>query len=131
MQTDTFLPKAISHDFQRAWKKFTQTKHTNHIHSYTFEEFQLLPDVTIELTSGYKWVIRSHAYMDEITPGENDQNYANTYAGWQGSLTFVNRIYLDEFGGAVLGSNAMVNHDIVFDIEHKMVGFAQANCHQE
>eukprot|EP00957_Ditylum_brightwellii_P024829 1876991-Ditylum_brightwellii.AAC.1 len=39
-----------------------------------------------------------------------------------------NRIYLDEPDGTVLGSLAMINHDILFDIEGKRIGLARAVC---
>jgi hypothetical protein len=97
--------------------------------SYTFEQFQLLPNVTIELSSGYKWVIQPHAHMEEVKL-EGDKNTVDTRtgSGWSGTLKFVSRIYLEESEGAVLGSNAMIDHDILFDVEHKMVGIAKARC---
>ena len=38
------------------------------------------------------------------------------------------RIYLTEASGAVLGANFMTDHNVVFDIDRKRVGFAKADC---
>jgi hypothetical protein len=129
--TDTFLPLALKNQFNKVWRKFTHSRHSNKIQSYTFEQFQKLPNVTIELSSGYKWEIQPHAYMDEVRL-ETDTHVLDTRtgSGWNGILKFVSRIYVEEPEGAVLGSNAMVDHDILFDVEHKMVGIAKASCQE-
>jgi hypothetical protein len=47
---------------------------------------------------------------------------------WSGSRELVNRVYVDEPEGAVLGANAMAGHEILFDIQGQQVGIASANC---
>lgn len=128
--TDSYLPKAISIEFEAAWMKLTKQVHTNTKQKLTFDEFQMLPNITIVLsTSGYKWVIEPHSYMESIkskeTPVMTDDDIKS---GWSGSRYFVNRLYTDEENGAVLGSNAMNGHDILFHTKHKIVAIAKADC---
>jgi hypothetical protein len=52
----------------------------------------------------------------------------DTRSAWDGRITFRNRLYVDEPEGAVLGSNAMIGHDILFDLEGQTLGIAGANC---
>jgi len=48
---------------------------------------------------------------------------------WNGKKSFINRMYLDEPNGAVLGINAMLGHDIYFDIENQRIGIsATSDC---
>jgi len=129
--TDTYLPLSLKNEFEKAWTDLSNggnKRHSNKIQSFTFEQFQLLPNVTIVLSGGYRWVIEPHAYMDEITPKRDTGDFVDTRNGWSGVARFVNRLYIDEQGGAVMGSNAMVGHDVLFDIKHRTVGIAKANC---
>jgi len=41
---------------------------------------------------------------------------------------YTSRIYFTESQGGVLGANAMIGHDVLFDWERGRVGFAQSTC---
>lgn len=41
---------------------------------------------------------------------------------------YTSRIYFTESQGGVLGANAMIGHDVLFDWEHGRVGFAKSTC---
>ncbi len=72
--------------------------------------------------------------MEEVSlEGETEHAFVDTKSGdgWKGNLKFVSRIYLEEQMGAVLGSNAMIDHDITFDIGKWKVGIAKAKCHEK
>eukprot|EP01083_Nonionella_stella_P265899 900146_1 len=110
-------------------------KYTNEMESYTREAFQNLPNLTIVLKSGYRWVIEPFSYMEEVRSNGSkmESSSSSTSASWPAGtetapLLFINRLYWDEPSGGVFGSNAMVNHDILFDLENDMIGFAKANC---
>lgn len=128
--TDTFLPRSISREFEAAWIKITKHAHSNTKRKMTFAEFQVLPNVTVVLSSGYKWVIKPHSYMEQVKSKDKGKSYGTdaTISGWSGSRYFVNRLYVDETNGAVLGSNAMYGHDVLFDTQHKIMAIARANC---
>jgi hypothetical protein len=42
--------------------------------------------------------------------------------------TYVAGFYFDEPEGSVLGANAMMLHDILFDVEHERIGWAESTC---
>lgn len=138
--TDSYLPKDLKDHFESAWINHTNRKYTNEIESYTQEAFQKLPNLTIVLKSGYKWEIEPRSYMEEVRSNgskvESSSSYPINYAsdwpaglgGESTHLLFVNRLYWDEPSGGVFGSNAMLNHDILFDLENDTIGFAKANC---
>mmetsp|Transcript_28042 Transcript_28042/g.56089 ORF Transcript_28042/g.56089 Transcript_28042/m.56089 type:complete len:102 (+) Transcript_28042:2-307(+) len=50
------------------------------------------------------------------------------YERWNGTYSFVSRIYVDEPHGAVLGSNVMMDHDVYFDVDNKRIGVARSIC---
>lgn len=41
---------------------------------------------------------------------------------------YTSRIYFTESQGGVLGANAMIGHNVLFDWEHGRVGFARSTC---
>lgn len=40
----------------------------------------------------------------------------------------MDRIYLTESMGGVLGANVMLDHNVVFDFDNHLVGFAEGVC---
>jgi len=88
---------------------------------YTYEQFVKIPSITLELTGGVKWEMKPRHYMEKNT-------YQDTNKRWQGSLMFTNRVYLDEPNGVVLGSNAMMEKEVHFDITNRKLGVANAVC---
>jgi hypothetical protein len=47
---------------------------------------------------------------------------------WHGKRGFISRMYVTEPRGAVLGSNAMMDHDVYFDVANRRLGIAKASC---
>ena len=41
---------------------------------------------------------------------------------------YVSRFYVTEHSGSVLGGNAMMGHDVVFDMENNRIGWAESHC---
>lgn len=110
--TDTFLPISVAAPFRATWEKVTGMTYTNEEQILTPEQLSNLPQITFNLSNNVKWSVAPRSYMENISS----------------SNTFKNRIYLDEKAGAVMGSNVMVDHDILFDIENQRLGLASANC---
>ena len=38
------------------------------------------------------------------------------------------RVYLTESAGAILGANVMNNHNVIFDVDNRRVGFVPSLC---
>mmetsp|Transcript_9206 Transcript_9206/g.16697 ORF Transcript_9206/g.16697 Transcript_9206/m.16697 type:complete len:429 (-) Transcript_9206:686-1972(-) len=137
--TDTYLPHVISPLFQQVWKEITGLVYSNKRHQYTYDQFRSLPNVTIGLTGSANIVIQPDSYMEQqqpqVTGGgapPTSQDSTGTQPSskipWDGVKEFTNRIYCDEPRGAVLGMNAMIGHDILFDLEGMRLGIAPADC---
>ena len=47
---------------------------------------------------------------------------------WKGTKQLTNRIYLEDKEGAVLGANALLGHDILYDVQGHQIGIAKAEC---
>lgn len=136
--TDTYLPQAIYPLFQQVWKEITGFAYSNKRHEYTYVQFRSLPNITIGLTDSAQIVIQPDSYMEQqhVTSGAAPQTSQGSSSGtppiskipWEGVKEFTNRIYCDEPRGAVLGMNAMIGHDILFDLEGMRLGIAPADC---
>ncbi len=118
--SDTYLPAAINAEFQNVWTKLTNSEHNNNLATYTYADFQRLPNITLVLEGDHKWTIQPVQYMEAADSSKWTE---------RNSRQFHNRLYVDEPNGAVLGANAMFNHDILFDITNRVVGIAKADCH--
>ena len=91
---------------------------------YTFSDFQRLPTITFLLSNDVELNLKPKYYMEGVpldSTGEPES--------WKGSKTLINRVYLEEAEGSVLGANAMFGYDILFDAERHQVGIAAADCH--
>jgi len=145
--TDTYFPEAIAKNFRLAWETSTQKllgdewiPHSNSRIDITYETYRHLPPVTIVLTEDVRWSIQPSSYLEPMPTGTGSNTAytdAPTNGGedrpggfpmWEGKRPFVNRIYLDESRGAVLGSNAMLDHELFFDEENLRIGIATADC---
>lgn len=119
--TDTFLPEAIAENFREAWeeqtgRRFTEEERTG---SYTEKEWNRLPIIILVLEPGN---------VNITIPPENYMERKVSETTVTKSNIWSNRIYVDEPDGAVLGINAMIGHDILFDWKRGVVGIAPARC---
>jgi len=131
--TDTYLPKDLGYAFWKAWLRVTGMNYSNTRQEFTYSEFQTLPDITIVMQGGARWVLRPEYYFEPAEPFQSNlrTNPSQAKAAttkWTGKRGFTNRVYFDEPTGAILGSNSMMGHDIVFDVDLMRIGFATADC---
>jgi hypothetical protein len=129
--TDTYLPQDISHAFEPAWKALTgHARYHNSAVKYTHAEFLNLPNFVLVLDNNVNLVIPAVHYMEGLPANyQRDHSDGRPATAWPATRSLSNRIYMDEPGGAVLGLNAMMGHDILFDVAANRIGFAPANCH--
>lgn len=108
----------------------TGRSYNNILQKYTYQQFNELPVITFELQGGVQWEIKPEAYM-EAEDAQNGNETASRHdpnIPWEGTRKFTSRIYVDEPAGVVLGSNAMMDKEIYFDVANKMLGVAKATC---
>jgi hypothetical protein len=128
--TDTYLPQDISHAFEPAWKKLTGHSYHNNAVKYTHDEFLNLPNFVLVMDNDVTLVVPAVHYMEGLPEHyQRDHSDGLPAVAWPATLSLSNRIYIDEPAGAVLGLNAMMGHDILFDAHANRIGFAPANCH--
>jgi len=116
--TDTYLPAAIAGLFERAWKEITGMIFAQRKRSYTYADFELLPHIHLTFQGGANLTIFPEHYMEGIPQ----------HVPWSHSVTLINRVYVDEPDGAVLGANAMMGHEIYFDTQGGQVGIVRSSC---
>jgi hypothetical protein len=124
--TDTFLPEAVATSFAKAWKNVTSGMNyfKSRTRFYTFSEFSTLPDIVMTFEGNVTLTIQPERYMENVLVHPSD----DSLQPWKGTRQLTNRIYLDEPAGAVLGANAMIGHDFLFDMQERRVGWARADC---
>jgi hypothetical protein len=130
--TDTYLPSVIADSLNTAWleqtgRPFSLQPHQQHRNSmYTFEQFRILPNLRLVLAGNVTFTLTAANFMEGssvFTANTNVQHDHNAYL-------LKKRLYADqpEGTGAVLGINAMLGYDILYDPDQGWIGFAPANC---
>jgi hypothetical protein len=119
--TDTYLPKKIAATFEHTWNLVTGMKYAERKRSYTHAEFLLLPEIHLSFRDGANLTIFPENYMEGIPK----------IVPWSNRMHLINRVYVDEPEGAVLGANAMMGHELYFDTQGNRVGIARSECVDE
>lgn len=126
--SESYFPKVVAEPFRDAWEKSmtrgdsAKEYDDDESHIYSFEDFTSLPNITIVLSHGYEWVIEPRYYLS------TDEKDIDFERGWDGEIEFDFQIHFVESKGCVLGANAMIGHDILFDLSHQRVGIAKSIC---
>ncbi|KAL7518522.1 hypothetical protein ACHAWX_003342 [Stephanocyclus meneghinianus] len=145
--TDTYFTKSLSDEFRRVWTEITRQNYSNDPVKLSDEQLRLLPTVILQLHPHEGGVGDEVQFdnpaeinglagnVDFATP--NDVMYAipaihymqhNSKDG-----TYSARIYLDrdDVAGNILGANAMMGHNILFDIDSGRIGIAESDCNYD
>jgi hypothetical protein len=137
--TDTYLPNAITPVLSSAWHNLTgrswpdDTKHQRRgisHHDYFDEiEFQNVPDLVLILEENVRWVIPAKQYMKGAHRFEElATRSSKRQPTFKKKIRLEKQLFTVETTGAVLGINALWNHDVWFDIANRRIGIAQASC---
>ena len=142
--TDTYFIKSISDEFRKYWEDMTGLEYSNEpIHASDID-IKGLPTIILQMTpheGGVGDEIKTDdprnvpglaGKLDLATP--NDVMFAIPAKHYmqhnEKDDTYSPRIYLDRDDslGNVLGANAMMGHDMLFDVDAARIGFAESNC---
>eukprot|EP00577_Skeletonema_sp_RCC1716_P009770 CAMPEP_0113378104 /NCGR_PEP_ID=MMETSP0013_2-20120614/3515_1 /TAXON_ID=2843 ORGANISM="Skeletonema costatum, Strain 1716" /NCGR_SAMPLE_ID=MMETSP0013_2 /ASSEMBLY_ACC=CAM_ASM_000158 /LENGTH=666 /DNA_ID=CAMNT_0000260291 /DNA_START=10 /DNA_END=2010 /DNA_ORIENTATION=+ /assembly_acc=CAM_ASM_000158 len=141
--TDTYMTSRIASAFKTTWKQITGKDYSHSGMKLTPEELESLPTIIIVI-QGY----------DGSDVGDEPFGEPNDVPGWAGDAlspsfpkdvvlsipashymeydpekeVHVARFYTEEGSGSVIGANAMMGHDVYFDIPRGRVGFAESDC---
>lgn len=135
--TDTFLPTALQDVFDAAWSEQTGRSILHHFPSrsstYSIAEIRALPSIRIVLANAVTLTLPAAHYMEGAADFEKytqqQANHNSTEQHDEETLFVLKyRVYTNEAAGAVLGINAMLGYDILYDAENEKVGFAKSIC---
>lgn len=138
--TDTYITGQVRTEFMRVYKEITGQTYDHRGTLLSTEQMAALPTVLLQL--------QGDVALNKVV----SNNDPNSVAGLAGDLDPANpydvilaippehymeydedtnkhvaRIYLEEYS-TVLGANAMMGHDVVFDVKNSNVGWAESDC---
>lgn len=113
--TDTYLPYQLQKNFAQLFNKLTGIVYRNEAIILSPDQYKSLPNILYEFEG-----FNNEKTQVVVTP--------DTYVQKLKNGRYIFRIYLTESIGAVLGSNFIFNHDVIFDIDNLRVGFARSDC---
>lgn len=137
--TDTYWNRAIAGEFQRVFTELSGREHNNKPMNLSDEEFNKLPTILLQLYSDDD----TNAHIDDMfhtagLAGALDKKHksdvilaipASHYMEYSPEKdTYTSRFYPTESSGSVLGANAMMGHDVHFDIDNNRIGWAESDC---
>lgn len=136
--TDTYFQRHLKVPFQKAFKDMTGIRLSNKSLKLTPEEVLALPTILIQLTA-HEYSKTFDADVNDVVglAGTNLSKMpkdiifampATHYLEFKGNGVYTPRIYFSESSGGVLGANAMMNHDVLFDWENNRIGLAESTC---
>eukprot|EP00581_Thalassiosira_minuscula_P010393 CAMPEP_0183710418 /NCGR_PEP_ID=MMETSP0737-20130205/6150_1 /TAXON_ID=385413 /ORGANISM="Thalassiosira miniscula, Strain CCMP1093" /LENGTH=701 /DNA_ID=CAMNT_0025938683 /DNA_START=169 /DNA_END=2274 /DNA_ORIENTATION=- len=141
--TDSYFTSALAGPFKKKWKELTGKDYNHNPVSLTPEQIDALPTIVLVI-SGYDGenvgdepngdpnTIANYAGDTDLSANPRDIVVAIPAAHYMeydpDNKKFVPRFYTEESSGSVLGANAMMGHDVYFDIERSRIGFAESNC---
>ena len=135
--TDTYLPAALGAVWDHAWADQTGRHRSSHGGGgakYSRGEFQALPTLHLVLAGNVTVSIPAAHYMEGAASvfAKSEEELLSSpekrIVDQQRRHVLTLGIHTSEPRGAVLGINAMLGYDILFDAENARIGFAPANC---
>lgn len=145
--TDTYLTRAASDEFRRVWKEITGAEYrtfTNEPMRLTPDQLEKAPTIMLQMSPheggiGDEVQTRDPSSIPGLA-GKFDMGMPNDImlaipashymARNDKDGTYTARVHLDrdDEEGSVLGANALVGHDVMFDVDHARIGFAESDC---
>lgn len=139
--TDTYFPVQMKTAFEEAWKDVVGSDFQHGPISLTDEELNALPTILVQLAGDVTlnqaiadqsdgWVTGLAGPVDPdhpldvlvAMPPSHYYEYEDRKDG------YVACFKMTESSGAVLGSSLMMGHDVLFDVEDRLVGWAESTC---
>jgi hypothetical protein len=139
--TDTYLHKKLAKSFGMVWKKVTGKAYHHKPIILTEDQLHRLPTILVQCAAAYTPGGSSssqHQGDQELLAKDLDPSSPDdvliaipptSYMEFSPvSKMYTSRIYFTESQGGVLGANAMLGHNVLFDWQHGRVGFAKSTC---
>ena len=119
--TDTYLPSDITRKWVSLFAEMSGgMQYNNKMQHMSDADFARLPTLVYRLES-----FDGKGTVDVESP---PSAYTETVVLPNGSVRRTHRVYTTEGAGVVLGSNFMLGHNTIFDIDGGKIGFAPSKC---
>lgn len=138
--TDSYFTRSLSGPFKNAYKELTGKDYGHGSMSLNAEQLDALPTILIQIMGDEELNKKNHP-NPETVPGlaasvDPDHPYdvilaipPSHYMEYdRKSKKYIARFYVDEGSGSVIGANAMMGHNVLFDIDNARVGWAESPC---
>lgn len=138
--TDTYFTRRIATEFNNAFLKLSGKSFSHSGVTLTDEELHALPTILIQLSGDDLTNQQKYPNVHEVPGFAVDVDPEHPYDVLLAippshymefddkQKKYIARFYADESGGSVLGANAMMGHDVFFDIDTKLIGWAESDC---
>jgi len=137
--TDTYLTRGISAKFRAAFQELSGREYSNKKWELNAGELESLPTILIQLEGDLDLnkPLGDDPSQVEGLAGDMDSDHPydvivaippSHYMELDSSGKYVARVYDTEAGGSVLGANIMMGHDVLFDVDKQVIGWAQSQC---
>lgn len=139
--TDTYFTRRIATEFNTVYQQLSGRAYSHSGVSLTEDELKALPTILIQLAGDEamnKGLFPTNAKDISGLAGDVDPDHPydillaippTHYMEYDDKAKkYVARFYADEGGGSVLGANAMMGHDVYFDLDDKRIGWAESDC---
>eukprot|EP00527_Entomoneis_sp_CCMP2396_P004624 CAMPEP_0198151954 /NCGR_PEP_ID=MMETSP1443-20131203/57812_1 /TAXON_ID=186043 /ORGANISM="Entomoneis sp., Strain CCMP2396" /LENGTH=623 /DNA_ID=CAMNT_0043817809 /DNA_START=268 /DNA_END=2138 /DNA_ORIENTATION=- len=139
--TDTYFARALGGQFSKVFEQLSGKKYSHSKQKMTLAEVQALPTILIQLEGdeALNKAVREQnggpvvGLAEEVDPSNpydvllalpptHYMEFDPDEDAWTA------RFYTDEPSGGVIGGNAMMGHDIFFDVDNSRLGWAEADC---
>ena len=139
--TVTYLSNEFKEGFNAVWNEITGSDYNNEQMQLNKEMVSQLPTVLVQLegTNDQKKQCEQHGDdVDGLACSIDPNNKGDVilkippshYLFYYGGNTYSSELHFEsqyQMGG-ILGGNAMQGHDVFFDNEKKLIGFAESKC---
>ncbi|GAX14124.1 hypothetical protein FisN_8Hh040 [Fistulifera solaris] len=139
--TDTYFHQNFGRKFYPLFQELTGEKFGHKGMSLTQEQIDAYPTILLQLSGDVvrnKQVAEQHGGTVQGLVGELDPDHpydvllaippSHYFEYDADDKKYYARFYADEKRGSVLGANAMMGHDVLFDIDNKILGWAESHC---
>jgi len=138
--TDTYFTHFISAEFKKVYQDLSKRPYHHNGVSLSQGELESLPTILIQLSGDLDLNQRKFKDASSTVGLAGDLDKDNPYdvvlaippthyMEWDNKQKkYVARFYTDEGSGSVLGANAMMGHDVYFDIQSQRIGWAESDC---
>ena len=137
--TDTYWNRGISAAFKKTFQELAGVAYDHNSKPLTAEELAALPTILFQIQGDEEMnkKISDNPNTVEGLAGDLDTDHPydiilalppSHYMELDERGKYTARFYDTEGSGSVLGANAIMGHDVLFDVDNNRIGWAESDC---